>query len=95
MLIIRRRLGQRIDLTDRAGGVVRVWVHQIDRNTVHLAFDDPTRVLQIERPERLERLADVAAGAAPTASGLSVGAGCEPGPALPCPGHAGGQLGER
>lgn len=57
MLVLKRREGQWIEITHRSGDVLRFRVYDIYEGPgrVNLAFDDPARNFEIERPERLHR----------------------------------------
>ena len=58
MLVLRRKDGQWIEITHKSGDVLRFRVYNRRDNTpgeVNLAFDDPDRHFEIQRPERAAR----------------------------------------
>jgi hypothetical protein len=65
MLVLKRKEGQWVDITHRSGDVLRVRVGQFDFGRpghLNLTFDDDARNFEIERPERKQKLAQVAEG---------------------------------
>ena len=60
MLVLKRKEGQRVDVTHRSGDVLRIRVCQIESGHpghLNLAFDDDARNFEIERPERKQKFA--------------------------------------
>ena len=58
MLVLRRKEGQWIEVTHRSGDVLRFRVYDLaaeGEGRVNLAFDDPARNFEIQRPERVLR----------------------------------------
>ena len=63
MLVLKRKEGQWIELTHRSGDVLRFRVYNIvcdHQGRVNLAFDDPDRHFEIQRPERFTKGSDLA-----------------------------------
>lgn len=63
MLVLKRKEGQWIELTHRSGDTLRFRVYNIvcdHHGRVNIAFDDPDRHFEIQRPERFARGADLA-----------------------------------
>lgn len=54
MLVLRRKDGQWIEVTHRSGDVLRFRVYDVggEAGKLNLAFDDPERNFEIQRPER-------------------------------------------
>jgi hypothetical protein len=55
VLILRRKVGQWVEITHKSGETIRVWVCNIRSRypgQLDLAFDDPERNFTIQRPER-------------------------------------------
>lgn len=70
MLVLKRKEGQWVDITHRNGDLLRIRVCQIEGGQpgqLNLAFDDPDRHFEIERPER-KRRRDADADANPQAA---------------------------
>lgn len=58
MLVLKRKEGQWIEVTHRSGDVLRLRVYNIacdSSGRANLAFDDPDRNFDIQRPERFAR----------------------------------------
>jgi hypothetical protein len=58
MLVIRRTDGQWVEVTHRSGDTMRFRVYDLSHDgngRAHLAFDDPARNFEIQRPERIPR----------------------------------------
>lgn len=57
MLVLKRRVGQQVDLTHRNGDKITVWVRNISpkTNQVVLVFDGPPDEFDVQRPERKNR----------------------------------------
>ncbi len=59
MLVIRRNDGQWVEVTHSSGDVLRFRVYGVSQGPgigrVQLAFDDPERNFEIQRPERALR----------------------------------------
>lgn len=76
MLVLRRMDGQWVEITHKSGDVLRFRVYDLCNEgpgRAHLAFDDPARNFEIQRPERVQRLrAEAGHSAAPV--GLLVSA---------------------
>jgi hypothetical protein len=69
MLVLKRKEGQWIEVTHAASGdTLRIRVYDICGDfpgRANLAFDDPTRLFEIQRPERVRRAAEAPAPEAP------------------------------
>ncbi len=55
MLVLRRTDGQWVEITHRSGDTLRLRVYDLSHEgpgRAHLAFDDPARNFEIQRPER-------------------------------------------
>lgn len=65
MLVLKRKEGQWIEIVHTASGeTLRVRVYDICGDfpgRANLAFEDPNRYFEIQRPERVRRLADAQA----------------------------------
>jgi hypothetical protein len=58
MLVLKRKEGQWVEVTHASGDVMRIRVCQIEAGCpghLNLAFDDPERNFEIQRPERKNR----------------------------------------
>lgn len=59
MLVLKRKDGEWVDIMHRSGDVLRIRVYGIKGHQpgrVNLAFDDPQRHFDIQRPERTVKL---------------------------------------
>ena len=66
MLVLKRKDGQWIEMTHKSGDIVRFRVYNLRVDfpgQATLAFDDPDRNFEIQRPERLRRKAEAEARA--------------------------------
>jgi hypothetical protein len=55
MLLLRRDIGQWVQVTDQEGRILRIQVRRPPagrRGDIELAFDDDARHFEIDRPER-------------------------------------------
>lgn len=62
MLVLKRREGQWVNIVHTSGDVIRIRLYEIKENdklqlgpSVCLAFDDPDRNFDIQRPERTQQ----------------------------------------
>lgn len=59
MLVLRRKDGQWVEITHKSGDVIRFRVYGLCQDApgrINLAFDDPARNFDIQRPERQREL---------------------------------------
>lgn len=59
MLVLKRKEGQWVDIVHKSGDVLRIRVYDICGKMparANLAFDDPARNFEIQRPERFDRM---------------------------------------
>lgn len=63
MLVLKRKDGEWVEIQHRSGDILRVRVYDICGRSparANLAFDDPARNFNIQRPERAARAAATA-----------------------------------
>ncbi len=71
MLVLKRKEGQWVEVTHKSGDVLRFRVYDIRGDypsRANLAFDDPARNFEIQRPERGPRALSVAEAPEPSSA---------------------------